>query len=95
MGKHVLSNLGESLAWQPSLQSVALILEKAEAAETKAISKDNSSVRVSEGVMLLRLGRMSYRVLRGRPQLLGTTVRTSVSGVTCSTADTKMLLEKK
>lgn len=58
MGKHVLLNPGKSLAWQLSLQSVALILEKAEAAETEAISKDNSSVRVSDarhaGMMLCR-----------------------------------------
>lgn len=57
VGKHVLSNPGKRLLWQPSRQSVALILEKAKAAETEVVSNNNTTIRASELFTLVTLGR--------------------------------------
>lgn len=57
VGKHVLANPGKRLLWQPSRQSVALILEKAKAAETEVVSNNNTTIRASELFTLVTLGR--------------------------------------
>lgn len=45
MGKHVLSHPEKSLAWQPLLQSMTLILKEAKTTETQVISKNNTKIR--------------------------------------------------
>lgn len=58
MGKHVLSHPEKSLAWQPLLQSMTLILEEAKTTETQVISKNNTKLRALKLLTLLVLGMM-------------------------------------
>lgn len=58
MGKHVLSHPEKSLAWQPFLQSMTLILEKAKATENQVISKNNTKITALKLLSLVMPGMM-------------------------------------
>lgn len=55
MGKHVLSHPEKSLVWQPSLQGMTLILEKAKTTENQVISKNNTKIRPLKLLVLVML----------------------------------------